>query len=99
MQGEVGFRYSVPWCTLFGLNTRRDIAIVQDYHDGSGRRTLIHFQESRVPLKIDFMHTENLEEFLAGVIDGKVVMHISLRSSGSLNSHTLYWTKLGWNGS
>ena len=63
------------------LNSRRDVAIVQDYHDGSGRRTLVHFQERRVPSKIDFMHAANLEEFLAGVIDGEVVVHISLRSS------------------
>jgi len=50
-------------------------------HDGSGRRTLVHFQERRVPAKIDFMHVANMEEFLAGVIDGEVVVHILLRSS------------------
>jgi len=79
---EVGFRYSIIWCTPFGLNSRRAVAIVQDYHDGSGRRTLVRLQERKAPLKIDFMYNANLVEFLAGFDDGEVVVHISLEVRG-----------------
>ena len=41
------------------------------YHDGSGGRTLVRLPERKVSLKVDFMHATNLEEFLAGVIDGE----------------------------
>ena len=78
MHRECGFKYSIPWCTSFRRKSRRNVAIVEDYHDGSGGRTLVHFQERKVLLKIDFMHAENMEEFLAGVDDGKVVVDIPL---------------------
>jgi len=82
MHREFGFKYSIPWCTSFGRKSRRDVAIVEDYHDGSGRRTLVHFQERKVSLKIDFMQAENMEEFLAGVDDSEVVVDILLEVRG-----------------
>ena len=65
---------NISWCTCLGRKSPCDVVIAHDYHDHYGRRTLVPLQENKHSLKVHFIHGVNLEEFLAGVDDDKVVV-------------------------